>query len=194
MILSADGTWQWDDTNRSDLPIGSGDLVAGQSSYSFADDYLDILNIKIKDSSGNWVILPAKDQSESSLPFEDDLNVDGMPLYYDKIGDTIKIYPAPSASAVTLTGGIKVAFQRTASLFTFVSDTSADTQEPGLPSTHHDLLAYMASVVYCMKYKKDRVGLYEKKIDEKKKTLIKFYSRREKDRRKIITTKGILFR
>ena len=42
-IINADGVWQYDDTNYSDLPIGTGTLVNGQESYSFADEYLDIL-------------------------------------------------------------------------------------------------------------------------------------------------------
>ena len=113
-----------------------------------------------------------------------------MPEYYDIKGDSIRLYPAPGAAYCTLTNGIRLSFKRTADLFT----TSDTTQEPGLPSTHHSLLAYMAAIPYCMAYKKDRVVLYEKKVMEMKKTLLEHFAYREKGRRGIITTKSRAFR
>ena len=32
-ILEADGDWQWDDTNYTTLPRGTGTLVEGQETY-----------------------------------------------------------------------------------------------------------------------------------------------------------------
>jgi hypothetical protein len=193
-IINADGTWQWDDTNHTDLPIGTGDLVDGQSSYSFASEYLDIENIKVKDANGNWHILQPLDQSQIDIPLEDFLTDDSLPLYYDKLGDTIKLYPAPAAADVYASANIKVQFKRTADLFAYASTTAADTQEPGLPSPYHEMLAYMAAIPYCMAYKKDRVGMYEEKIKQMTKQLIAFYGRREKDKRKVMTMEPILFR
>jgi len=189
-IINADGTWQFDDTNYTDTPVGTGTLIEGQSQYSFASEYLDIEWIKIKDLNGNWVFIKPIDQSQVSYPLEEFLTTDGMPEFYDKEGDTIRLYPAPTATAVTLASGIKVKFKRTADLF----EASDTIKEPGIPSPFHVLLAYMASVPFCMSYKKDRVALYEKKIDEMTNELIKFFGRREKDKRKIITMKSILFR
>ena len=34
-IINADGTWQYDDTNYTTTPFGTGTLVSGQISYSF---------------------------------------------------------------------------------------------------------------------------------------------------------------
>jgi len=192
-IINADGTWQWDDTNYTDLPVGTGDLVAAQSSYSFAVDFLDIENVKIKDANGIWNILQPIDQSQLSYPLEDHLTDDGMPIYYDKVGDTIKLYPAPAAADVTATAGIKVQFKRTASVFT-AAEVTTGTKTPGIASPFHILIPYMASIPYCMAFKKDRVALYEKRVDEGIKEMIMFYSRREKDKRKIMTTNPITFR
>lgn len=183
-IINADGVWQWDDTNRSDLPVGTGDLVAGQSSYSFAAEYLQIENIKILDSNENYYLIQPIDQSQVTYPLEDHLENDGLPQYYDKVGDTIRLYPAPAAADVTVTAGIKVQFKRTASLFTAAgTDTTA---VPGIASPYHILLAYMAAIPYCMTYKKDRVALYEKRVDEGIREMIKHYSYREKDRKKVM--------
>ena len=113
----------------------------------------------------------------------------GMPEYYDKVGDTIILYPAPAATSVTLASGLRVWFQRTADLFT----TSDTTQEPGIPSPYHVLLAYYASIPYCAKYKKDRVAWLEKKWDEGIKNMLKFFGKREKDKRHVMTMKEIQY-
>ena len=35
-IINADGTWQFDDSNNTDLPVGTATLTAGTALYSFA--------------------------------------------------------------------------------------------------------------------------------------------------------------
>ena len=198
MIINADGTWQFDDANLTDLPRGKGNLVEGQESYTFASDYLQIEHIDILDTNNLYCRIKPFDPKEYSDRSPDEIwGVDssgnpntGFPEVYDIKGDSIRLYPAPTADSVTLTNGIRVDFKRTVDLFT-VADT---TQQPGLPSTHHSLLAYMASVPYCMKFHQDRLALYEKKVDEMKKTLISHYAHREKNKRKIMTTNSISFR
>src|SRR3990167_3017229 len=140
LILDADGTWQYDDTNHTDLPVGTGTLVEAQEAYTFASEYLEIEQVSVKDVNGNWNVLDPVDPSEfREVAIEEYFTATGMPRYYDILGDTIKLYPAPTATAVTLASGLKVRFKRTVDLFT-VADT---TQEPGLPSTHHKILAYI---------------------------------------------------
>jgi len=191
-IINADGTWQYDDTNLTDQPIGSGNLVEGQEDYSFASEYLQIEQVEILDSNSPAVYHKIKplDRSElGDMSTEEYFGVTGagnpqtgFPEYFDQVGDTIRLYPAPTSASVTLTAGIKIYFKRTADLFT----TADTTQEPGLPSTHHVLLAYMASVPYCAVYKQNLVPWLEKKIDSMKKTLIEHYAHREKAKRKMI--------
>ena len=117
----------------------------------------------------------------------------GLPEYYDILGDSFTLYPAPTATAVTLTAGLRVDFVRTASLFTPVSTTTEDSTEPGLPSPFHKLLVYYASIPYCTKYHPERVRWLEKKWDEGVKDLIKFYARRNLDRRDIMSGKEITY-
>jgi len=201
LIITADGTWQYDDTNYTDLPIGTGTLVEAQQSYSFASEYLEIEIVKVKDIDGNWRTLDlVDDKNFRNIPLEDYFATTGLPTHYDKEGDTIKLYPAPTATDVTLASGLKVHFKRTADLFT-IADT---TQEPGLPSPFHTILSYMSAIPYCITYKKDRVTELKRKVGSTdksspfyggmKKALIKFYSRREGDKRHILKTKGIQFR
>lgn len=203
-IINADGTWQYDDTNYTTTPFGQGNLVSGQISYSFAAEYLQIEEISILDLSGYYRKLTPFDSSEQGQTFEETFNItyngsayvakDGLPTHYDIVGDTIILSNSPTAVYATLTKGLKIKFKRTANLFTAVSTTAADTTEPGLPSTHHVILAYMASIPYCLSYKKDRVVSYQNKVIEMKKTLLKSYSSRQKDKKNVMETDYISFR
>jgi len=190
LIINADGTWQFDDPNHTDYPIGTGTLISGQSSYTFSSSFLDIENIKILLVNGRWKILKPIDQSQTDIPLEDYLEVNGLPEYYDKNGRTIKLYPAPLATSVTLENGLKVQFKRTSYLFV-ATDTD---REPGIKSTHHHLISKMASVPYCAKFKKDRVPLLLSQIKDGIKEMLKDYSSQEKDKRKGMTMKQINFR
>ena len=191
-ILGSDGLWQWDDTNYTTVPRGTGTLVEGQEQYAFAAEYLEIEHIDIlTTTAGVWRRLKPLDRAElGDMTTEEYFGVTsagnpatGFPIYYDKEGDSIRLYPAPTSTAVTLASGLRVSFKRTADLFT-VTDT---TQEPGLPSPYHNLIAVWASIPYCKKYKKDRVPELVKEWDEGIKEMLAFFGRREKDRRKIMT-------
>lgn len=188
-ILESDGLWQWDDTNYSDFPIGTYTLVADQSKYSFNDKFLEIESVEILDSDGLYRIIHPIDQKEysDSEPLETAFNESGWPLYYDKISDdTIELFPAPSSTDVTLASGLRIKFRRTADIFTSAEVTSG-TKVPGFVSTCHYVLSYMAAIPYCMKYKKDRVNPYMAMVNSYKQDIIKHYTRRERDKSKIIT-------
>lgn len=210
-IIAADGTWEYDDTNYTTLPRGTGTLVEGQETYSFAAEYLQITSIEILDTNSVYYKLDPIDQAElNGRSPQEVFGIDsgsprkGRPLYYDILGDTIFLYPAPAAANVTLASGIRVWFKRKPQAFTAVSTTAADTTEPGLPSPYHKLLAYMASLPHCATYHPERVAWLERKIGSAdrtspvyggmKKSLIEFYSLRHRDKTKQITSKPISFR
>ena len=164
--------------------------------------------IEIKDVNGKWRKIKPLDKGELNDLSPDEFfgqesNGDpkkGFPWYFDQVGDSILLYFAPTSTAVTLASGFRVSFKRTADLF-ITTDT---TQEPGLPSSHHSLLAYMASISYCMKYHKDRVPWIERKVGSAdsrnplyggmKKSLIAHYAIRERAKRKQMTMAPIRFR
>jgi hypothetical protein len=133
--IAKDRRFQWDDTNHSKLPIGTTNLVASQSDYSFLTDeqgnrILTLTRIDIKDSNGDWTKLAELDESEESQAL-DEVVVSGTPTGYYKIADNIiRLNRLPSAS---VTSGLKFYFQRTPSYFS-ASDT---TKEPGVPALLH---------------------------------------------------------
>lgn len=134
--IGADRRFQWDDTNHSKLPIGTTNLVANQSDYSFLADeqgnrILTLTRIDVQDSDGNWVQLRPIDQFEVDGALDEFYATAGKPIYYDKINDNVvRLYPKPATS---VTSGLKFYFQRSPSYFS-ASDT---TKEPGVASVLH---------------------------------------------------------
>lgn len=192
-ILGCDGTWQFDDTNYTTLPIGKVTMVAGQQDYSFDVNHLQIERASVLDENGDWQPLIPLDETTVTEDLAEFHSTNGRPIYYAKKGSSIFLYPAPAAANVTLTSGLKVYFQRTASIFTSAEVTTG-TKIPGFASIFHPLICYKAALPYCLTYKKDRVPAYMNEIARLEKELVKFYSRREKDVRHKLTTAKVAFR
>lgn len=197
MIINADGTWDFDDTNYTDFPIGTYTLVDSQGKYSFNDKFLQLKEVQIMNQNGDYQIIRPIDQSEldTNIPLEEMFKTDGLPQVYDKISDdTIRLLPAPDDGVtVTLVAGLKIKFKRTASIFT-TAEVNTGTKVPGIASPYHQLIAYMAALPYAVSYKKDRVAIFEKKIDDMTKDMLRFYGNKQKDLRKVATMKRIEFR
>lgn len=163
LILGADQRWQFDSTNSTDLPIGTTDIVSGQQDYSFDEEYLVIKSIEIADASGKWTrLIPidnmSLDEREALSGFE---TVNGTPMYYDKMGDSILLYPAPNYN---YTAGLRAYFQRKIDYFV-ASDT---IKEPGFAKHLHKYIPLYCAYVYaCAKdlvkqsVLKQRLAFYE---------------------------------
>ena len=192
-IMCQDGNWEFDDTNYTDYPRGTNTMVAAQHDYAFDTAHLAIESVQVKDISGIWHFLSPFDKNEIGIPLEEYYKTDGLPEVYDKDGQSILVYPAPTAATTTLVAGLKVHFRRTASVYTAAQVTTG-TKVPGFASPFHMIIVYEASIPYCMTYKKDRVALYEKKAQELMEQCLIFYARREKDVRDVMTNKSISFR
>ena len=192
IIINIDGVNEYHDPNITTLPVGPGTLVEGQESYTFADTYLKVKRLKVKDVNGNWQPLQQIDQSDfdySGIAIEESFSTTGLPTHYDILENNIRLYPAPTATAVTLAAGLKIEFVQTADLFT-VSDT---TQQPGLPSPYHFLLPTWAALQYAKTYKKDRVASLLKDWLDGVEEMEVFYSKRNPDRRSIMTKKSEVY-
>lgn len=202
-LINASGMWQFDDSNYTDQPRGKFTLVEGQEVYSFASDYLQIEGMDILDLDGiTYRKLKPLDHTElGGLSPDEYFGLEsngnpkkGIPEYYDLFtDDSFRLYPAPTATSVTLTNGGRVWFKRRADLFTSAQVTTG-TKEPGFASPWHYILSYMAAIPYAQLYKKDRVPLFEKRVMDMKKEIIDHYGRRDKDKRKVATMKRVSFR
>ena len=157
-ILRYAGDYNWDDSNYTLSPIATVNLVttpgseqsvyalpvANDGTYGSTDDssFLRLTGIKVKGADGYWSFLRNVTEDHYDIPLETVYNTPGMPVAYRELGTNVVIYPAPLASQVTATKGLRMEFIRDKVDFT-VSGT--DTQMPGFPSIYHYLLALKAS-------------------------------------------------
>ncbi len=154
---------RWDDTNHTKLPVGTFNLVSGQSDYTIAQDdsSLDILNI------ASVRILPyatATQYMDVEIIGLDDRRADeamnpastdtGVPFAVLKRGNTLHFIPSPNYNA---TNGGQIFFDRIPSYFVS-SDT---TKEPGFPKPFHGILPMMASKDWLVANKPDAAVINE---------------------------------
>ena len=179
----------FDDSNYSTFPIGVYTMVEGQEDYSIDTTHLIVLKLEVQGSDGIWHELERRNLDNIGMPLEEFEKTKGFPNSYLRSGSSYILKPAPSASYVTLTAGLRVYFQRSASVFADLTTTKS----PGFASPYHMILCYEAAIPYCMSYKKDRVALYEKKSMDLQKELFTFDANKDKDVSKRLTMGGISF-
>lgn len=175
LIRDAEGRWQWDDSNNTDFPIATTALVADQQDYGLDATHYRIQRIEIMDEDGNWNLISSIDEADVyNQSITDFLKTAGNPKYYDKVGNSIFLYPKPSYSQ---SASLKVFYERGPSYFT----TSDTTKTPGFNPMFHELVALWSAYDYAfinqLKIKAD----LEKEIAKKEDKLIDYYSLRSRD-------------
>lgn len=169
-MIAEDGNRETDDTRYSKEPIGYLDLVNGQKQYTISDAFLSINRVSVKDANGHWLTLNKTTKEEIGCDPEEYQTTPGVPSEYLQKGKAIYLFPAPATGSVTMTGGLKLDFDRTA----YVLAAGDVSVSPGFYAPYHSFLAYRGSIPYCSKYHQDRVVLYEKRADALKKECLKF--------------------
>lgn len=174
LIFQSDGRWQWDDKNRTDMPIATTNLVSAQQDYKLNVAHLRVTRVEVKDSAGAWTRLKLIDQNEIQNSLTDFQNVDGNPIYYDLIADTLYLYPAPSGN---VTAGLKVYFQRAGSHFA----TTDTTKEAGFASIFHRYLSLGSAYDYALKNGLSVAKSLREEISVMEEHIQDFYSQKSKD-------------
>lgn len=148
LILGADSRWQFDSKNATDLPIGTTALILGQKDYTFDSEYLVIKSIECSDSQGNWTKLIPIDNYDEEVALSAFQTTNGVPKYYDKMGESILLYPSPNYSIAPTDGtpgGLRAYFQRKIDYF----DVSDTTKEPGFAKHLHKYISLYCAWVFC---------------------------------------------
>lgn|SRR5574343_984691 len=176
MIFSVANGWNWDDSNNTDLPQATTNIVSGTYRYAIPSSALTIKRIEVLDELGNSRRLKVftKEKGDGSLG---DLETQtGVPTHYFLIGDTIEVLPKPNYS---YTNGLKVYFDRGMYQFT----TADTTKEPGFASPFHQLLPIMASIRFLKIKNPTSATLAQLKEDYTiiKNDLLNYYSERFKE-------------
>lgn len=196
IALPASGTWQLDDSNQTDYPIITTNIVSAQRDYAFTLDgssnlILDIYRVAILGSASATTyqeIEPVDTQSDlypGGLVTND--TTGGTPVRYDKTGNGIFLDPVPNYNA---TNGLKIWINREASYFTS-SDT---TKKPGVPGLFHGYFYLKPASDYARRNNLANQDRLQSEVLRMEQDIKRYFSERPRDERKQITTRPIRFR
>ena len=186
IIFQAGGTWQYDDSNHSDYPILTTNIVSGQRDYAFTADsnsnlVLELYKVFVADSGGLFTEVTPVDVPSGTAPsnYYDGLNTTGIPNSYEKMGNGIFLDPIPNYNR---TAGLKIYVNREASYFT----TSDTTKKPGFAGLFHEYLALRPSYQYAMRNSLPNISILQDQVLRMEADIADFYKSREKDVKKVL--------
>lgn len=187
LIWKVSGGWEFDDSNYATLPIATTLLVDGQQDYSLPSNALDVQRVEVKDDSGDYVLLNRMDKIEvKDEALSEYYKTNGMPKYYDIVGNSILLYPIPSASNVTLTNGLKLYLSRDVSTPTMTTGSGAFReidQEPGFHISFHPYIACGTAVDYgiAKNYTAEKMQNLRLSLKEYEQGINDYYAQRDRD-------------
>lgn len=193
LIFQADGRWQFDDSNHTDYPIITTNIVANQRDYTFTSDansnlILAIQKVAILQSATATVyeeITPADAQTDGYSPYvQNDTSITGIPNMYDKLANGIFLDPIPSYSA---SAGLKIYISREGSYFAY-TDT---TKKPGFAGLYHDYLAVYPAWQYAQANGLANQNALFQNVLMLEKSIEEHYSKRADDERDLLEPEAI---
>ena len=194
---TAGSKWPYGDSNYTAFPDYVADLVNSQDIYDlttvFADTPLKILGVEVLDQDGNYQVVWPIGFSQirrRGIAQTEYAETDGRPFQYELRENKIVLKPAPDDGVtVTLTGGLKIFYLRTADVFTS-AQVSTGTKVPGFPAPWHDIIAYEPAFHYAIANGLPNANFLKSEVDRKEKEMLEFISRRNQDHRPVMTMRG----
>ena len=188
LIRQAQGRWQWDDSNNPDYAIATTLLVADQQDYELDPTHYQIERVEVKDQDGNWSKLESIDQADLyNTSLTDFLKTAGSPQYYDKVGNSIFLYPKPNYGQ---TASLKVFYERGPDYF----ETTDTTKQPGFNPLFHSLIPLWNAYDYAFINTLPILGSISERISLMEDDLKAYYSLRDKDEHLRLSTRRINYR
>lgn len=192
IIMRADSRWQWDDSNQTDLPIATTNIVSGQQDYTLSLDHLTIDRVRVKDNTGKFRLITSVDIHDLNYTSSIDyFNSAGIPTIYDKSGVSLFLGPIPNYS---VSGGLEIRFTRGPLKYDYTANTNqgqftngtgsgATTDKPGFDSLYHSLVADWASFNYLNANGMQTASNVFAEIQRKENEIDIFYGLRSRDER-----------
>ncbi len=168
-IWRASGKWQFDDSNYSTLPIATADLVDGQEDYSLPSVAQKLMSVEVLDDNADWQLLTPYDPEQLPYADEEFEETNGSPRFYDVMGNSIRLKPAPASGDVTLTSGLRLTLSRN------ISPLATSSSSPGFTEDLHRIIPIGVSYDYLISNNgnpdqlnrlSSRIRKYEKMIDD----------------------------
>jgi len=188
LAAKSSGTWKFDDSNHTDYPEITTNLVAGQRSYTFTTDengniILDIYKVYAKVNGQYQELEPVDPDSQTGLnTLYNGLGTQGTVYRYDKSANAIILDLVPSTTVVD---GLKVSINREATFFT----TSDTTKKPGVPGLHHKWFYLKPALDYARRNTLNSYTRLEKEVADLTAVIISDFNRRGKDERRRLQVK-----
>ena len=183
IILDSQDEWDFDDSNLTDLPIASTDLVANTGAYALPSTIYKLNKLEINYGSGFIKVNPL-DLNETGLSESEVLSRATVENpFYRVFGQMIKLYPAPTSD---VSSGLQLYYDREVAEFTSAEVTTG-TKKPGLDRLWHDYIALGASVDAGLKYTLTNLSSLETKLQDMENRIRKCYGQKVVDRKYKIT-------
>jgi hypothetical protein len=175
--------WEFDDSNYSTLPVATSTLVDQQQDYTIPTDALDIQRVEILDNSGNYQLLDRINKETVTEAMTNFFKTPAMPRYYDMVGNSILLYPAPAAANVTLSQGIKIYTARDVSTVGTPWVYRQMSQTPGFQIDFHPYIAIGAALDYGVSknFVKEKMDNLKAVLQENQQNILDYYARRDRD-------------
>lgn len=192
MIFEVGGRWKFDDSNHTDYPFMTTDLVAGQRDYSFTSDgsgnlVINIYKVMVSNDGGQTYqeAYPVDMMSDDeTYNFWDGNNVQGTVFRYSKTANGIFLDQVPSGNVVD---GLKVFIDREGSYFT-TNDTS---KKPGFAGLFHEYVALRPSYQYAMRNGMKNAEVFKRDMLEMEQHIRKHYRDRSRDESLVLQAEEI---
>lgn len=191
-ILENAGDYVWDDSNYTDFPIATLNLVDGQQDYplpvattgSDVSTFLRLIGVQVLDTSARYRKVYKLTRDDYETPLETQFYDKGFPKGYRELDSSIFLYPPVDQTQVTLTAGLQMLFQR--DKIDFLSTDT--TKQPGFPSIYHYLLPLEMSEAWAAIKKLGQLQFIQQKKAEFIHNLGWGMSNRNKDQRQRLTS------
>lgn len=185
LAMQHETRWQFHDLNYTTHPEAYTSMSEGQSDYGLSELHLQLRAVYVVNRDGIKVPLKPVDEydfSNNGVAIDEYYVESGLPQFYDKKGNSIMLYPAPSSNETTLTDGLYVTYTSAPDYFAY-DDT---TKKAGLPMNHREFPALYASW-------KEATGKLRKELKEEvmemEGDIISFFSSRDRDDRPRMRTR-----
>jgi len=136
------GGWVYDDSNRTDLPEATADLVSGQQFYGLPiTDMSHLIGVEFKNQGGTWITLvpiTVEKIKQNGYAESEFYKTSSTPLFYRPTATGIKLYPPANYSQAS---SLRIHVSRDITTFT---PTSTNTSPGFDPLFHEGVSLYMA--------------------------------------------------
>lgn len=188
MILASQDSWDFDDSNNTDYPIGTIPLTTARDiTFPLSSNILKIKRIDITYDGTNWNRAVLNDSGVSSLGYGNDALLDSNFSInnprYDLVGaNGIFVYPAATTAQVSAGAAIRIEFYRDIVEFT-IADT---TKTPGFDTPWHKMISLGACITYAKSKNLPSLADFENEYADYEQRLKQYYGQKDTDNEFIV--------